>query len=124
MRLLLLAEHANTGVISVRRAQCWPAGAAAGTVAAAVGAAYRTATGQAPTSVHVVHTEPGSLWTTAIRRAVGPLAELTTHTPTTSNADWPTAVRHALAGLNADLAEDPDQVTTLAEHATTRTTYA
>ncbi|MFF3518002.1 hypothetical protein [Streptomyces sp. NPDC002573] len=75
------------------------------------------------------HADRGELrdrrqWTTAIRRAVGPLAELTTHTPTTSNADWPTAVRHALTGLNADLAEDPDQVTTLAEHATTRTTYA
>ncbi|MGI5139270.1 MULTISPECIES: hypothetical protein [unclassified Streptomyces] len=75
VRLLLLAEHADTGVVSVRRAQCWPAGAAAEAVAAAVGAAYRTATGQAPTSVHVVHNGPGSLRPTVIRRAVGPLAD-------------------------------------------------
>ncbi|MGW7674268.1 hypothetical protein ACWGJX_45635 [Streptomyces sp. NPDC054775] len=126
VRLLLLGEHAGTGIVSVRRAQYWAAGMAAEAVVAAVGAAYRTAAGQAPTTVHTAHTEPGpgSLAPAVIRRAIGPLAELTTHdAPATADGGWPTAVRYALTGLNPDLAKDPKQVTTLAQHATGRTIH-
>ncbi|WP_435280147.1 hypothetical protein [Streptomyces sp. 1222.5] len=124
MRLLLLAEHADTGVVSVRRAQCWPASTAAGQIAAAVGAAHRAATGQAPTSVHVMHAQPGGLWPALIRRAIGPLANLTTHTPSPSPVRWASLVRYALAGLDTDQATDPEQISVLAEHATTRTMCA
>jgi hypothetical protein len=89
VRLLLLAEHAGTGVISMSRAQCWSASAAAGEIAAAVGVAYRTATRQGPTSVHAVHTQPGGLWPALIRRALGPLANITVHTAVPSPVGWP-----------------------------------
>ncbi|MER6434486.1 hypothetical protein ABT272_43820 [Streptomyces sp900105245] len=124
MRLLLLAEHADTGAVSLHRAQCWPASTAAGQITAAVGAAYRTATGQAPTSVHAMHAQPGSLWPALIRRAIGPLADLTTHTAAPSPVDWAGLVRYALTGLDTARTADLKQISALAEHATTRTMCA
>ncbi|MFE9499883.1 hypothetical protein [Streptomyces collinus] len=124
MRLLLLAEHADTGVVSVRRAQCWPASTAAGQIVAAIGAAYRTATAQAPISVHVMHAQPGGLWPALIRRAIGPFADLTTHTAAPSPVGWAGLARCALAGLDTARAADPEQISILAENATTRTMCA
>ncbi|MDT0469691.1 hypothetical protein [Streptomyces gibsoniae] len=117
-QLLLLAEH-NTGAVSVCRARSWPATAPRGAVLAAVGSAYHTAAAQAPTAVHLaVSGRAGSL-SALVRRAVGPLATITTHQATVSG--WRAVARLGLAGLGLDPAEDPEHVDVLAERAATRT---
>jgi hypothetical protein len=114
VRLLLLAEHTGTRAVSVRRARSWAATTSIEAVLPAIGTAYHTAGRQAPTAVHLAHTER-SPWLPAIRRIVGPLAEITLHA--TPAPGWPGAAALALTGLGTDPITDPEHVAILAEHA-------
>ncbi|MDA5283703.1 hypothetical protein [Streptomyces sp. Isolate_45] len=115
-RVLLLAEHAGGG-LRVRRARCWPPDAPTGPLVAALGALYRAGADQTPTAVHVAPGGRGP-WLDTVRRAVGPLAELTVHTAPA--ADWTAAAALAMAVLDADPAEDPEHLAVLAERAIRR----
>ncbi|MCX4547223.1 hypothetical protein [Streptomyces sp. NBC_01565] len=115
-RVLLLAEHAGGG-LRVRRARSWPPGARTGPVLVALGALYRAGADQAPTAVHVAPGGRGP-WLDLVRRAVGPLAQLTVHTAPA--ADWPAVAALAMAALGTDPAEDPEHQAVLAERAIRR----
>jgi hypothetical protein len=119
VRLLLLDQRAS-GTVTLRRARCWPAPAPPGAVLAAVGAAYRNHSTRAPTSVHLAHNGTAGPWPGLLRRAVGPLAEVTDHAP--AEVGWSGAARLGLAVLGIDPDQDPEHAAILAEHAITRTT--
>lgn len=115
-RVVLLAERAS-GAVRIRRARSWPPDAAPAAVLASLAGLYRAGADRAPTAVHV---SPGGgrPWLDLVRRAVGPMAELTVHS--SAAPGWADVVAIGMRALGTDPAEDPEYVAVLAERAIRR----